>query len=276
MNAQDRHLIAIDLDDTVLSNLFSLDTDSVWALLDARDAGHIVMIATARPECITLPYYRLLGMNTLMSVMNGSYMYHPDDPSVPVFRRTIPAEVASRVTDAMQAMNMEHIWMEANNDLYSMDGIAPAHPYWRILFDASDLHICDAFPAVDCGRIYAVAANEQQAKDFRDMFANEALRIPIVPAADGKFHVHVWSATADKWYSVQDAAKYYGISPENIICFGDEMIDYKMTSEAAHGYVMCNGLPSIIQEAKEKGRGVTAYPCGKNGVGYELRRLLNL
>ena len=109
MNAQDRHLIAIDLDDTVLSSLFSLDTESVWALLDARDAGHIVMIATARPECITLPYYRLLGMNTLMSVMNGSYMYHPDDPSVPVFRRTIPGMMLCDNAElvAVMEINME-------------------------------------------------------------------------------------------------------------------------------------------------------------------------
>ena len=50
MNAADRHLIAVDLDDTILSAYFSLSAESVRALIEAQNAGHVVMIATARPE----------------------------------------------------------------------------------------------------------------------------------------------------------------------------------------------------------------------------------
>ena len=56
MNRNERHLIAVDLDDTILSELFSLNVKSVWKLIDLQDAGHVVMIATARPTFIDLPY----------------------------------------------------------------------------------------------------------------------------------------------------------------------------------------------------------------------------
>ena len=76
MNQDERYLIAIDLDDTVVSTLFTMNTDSAWALRDAQKAGHLVMIATARPWCITMPYYRALGLDTLVAVMNGSNDRH--------------------------------------------------------------------------------------------------------------------------------------------------------------------------------------------------------
>ena len=75
MNQDERYLIAIDLDDTVVSTLFTMSTDSAWALRDAQKAGHLVMIATARPWCITMPYYRALGLDTLVAVMNGKLMF---------------------------------------------------------------------------------------------------------------------------------------------------------------------------------------------------------
>ena len=72
MEENKRFLIAIDLDDTVLSSLFSLCARSVEALIDAKQAGHRVMIATARPTAMALPYYRLLGLDTPLSVLNGA------------------------------------------------------------------------------------------------------------------------------------------------------------------------------------------------------------
>ena len=277
MNADERYLIAIDLDDTVLNDLFSLDVKSVWSLINAQEAGHIVMIATARPSCITLPYYRLLSMNTLMSVMCGSYMYHPDDPAVPVFRHTIDAETVGTLTARMRELGMQHMWLEADNDLYSEDGVYPNHPYWRLLFRESTKHIGSPVPAVECGRIFAQTDSWEDAETLKAFCdANPAIRTSIYKTQSGSVHVHIFSSSADKWYSVKEAAEYYNIKPENIITFGDQGIDRMMTTEAAHGFVMCNGDKQMIEAAHASGRGVTEYPCGQGGVGFEIDRLLGL
>ena len=277
MNAEERCLIAIDLDDTVLGELFSLDAKSVWSLMNARDAGHIVMIATARPSCITLPYYRILGLNTLMSVMCGAYMYHPDDPSVPVFRRTMAAELIGELEALLQQLGMEHTWLEADDDVYSVDGVYPDHPYWRLLFQNSDVHIINPLPAVECGRVYTQSTSDEAVQQLKDFCtAKGTLRLTSFKDKNGVIHVHIWAASSDKWYSVQDAAEYYGIKPENIITFGDQGIDRMMVTQCENGHVLCNGEPRLIEEMRELGRGVTDYPCGQGGVGHVLDRLLGL
>lgn len=277
MNAEERCLIAIDLDDTVLGDLFSLDAKSVWSLMNARDAGHIVMIATARPSCITLPYYRILGMNTLMSVMCGAYMYHPDDPSVPVIRQTIDAPTVGELNDLFQQLGMQHTWLEADDELYSMDGVYPDHPYWRLLFQNSNVHLMNPLPAVECGRIYTQTMSDDAAQQVKDFCtAKGTLRVTVFKDSAGIIHLHIWSLSSDKWYSVQDAARYYGIKPENIITFGDQGIDRLMVTQCENGHVLCNGEPSLIKEMRSLGRGVTEYPCGQGGVGHVLDHLLGL
>ncbi len=277
MNQDERFLIAIDLDDTILSELFSLSAESVWALRDAQEAGHIVMIATARPWCITEPYYLALGLNSLVSVMNGSYMYHPKDTSAPTFRHDIDAATTRIVLDAMQDNGVEHIFLEANDDLYTADQVYPGHPYWKLLADHSIKHVMDPLPAVACTRIYGKAPNGAAAEAVRERIAAGGnLRVHVGEAPDGTCHIHVWSIKANKWYTVQEAAEYYGIRPENIMTFGDERIDDLMTRHAAHGYVMCNGNREMVEEAIAEGRGVTKHPCADGGVGYEIRRILGI
>ena len=172
---------------------------------------------------------------------------------------------------------MQHMWMEADDDLYSDDGIYPQHPYWRLLFRESTLHVSEQLPAIECGRIFAQTDSWESAEALKEYCDSmPELRVGMYKTAEGPVHVHIFSAAADKWYSVKEAAEYYGIKPENIITFGDQGIDRMMTTEAAHGYVMCNGDKNMIEAAKEAGRGVTDYPCGQGGVGYVLDRLLNL
>ena len=277
MNQDERYLIAIDLDDTVVSTLFTMSTDSAWALRDAQKAGHLVMIATARPWCITMPYYRALGLDTLVAVMNGSYLYHPDKPSVCLPNRTIDAETAGQVLEAMKANGGEHIFMEANDDLYTSDGVCPNHRYWELLFDESNMHEIGYLPAVECARIFAKLPHRAAGEAVRDAINPDGkLRVHVGELKDGTCHVHVWSVSADKWYAVKEAAEYYGIKPENVMAFGDERIDDMMTRCAAHGYVMCNGNQEMVAEAIAEGRGVTKYPCAEGGVGYEIRRILGL
>jgi len=277
MDAANRHLIAIDLDDTVLAKLFSLNVDSVWALKDAQDAGHVVMIATARPECLALPYYRALGLKSLLSLMNGSYMYHPDNKSAPVFEHVISCDDVDAAVNLMQANGFKHLFLEDNNDVYTIDGKRPEHPYWRILFEGSNVHQVTDLKGHKCARIFGKAESEATARLVKEQLdATGRLRVNVGQGLDGMWNMHIWSVTADKWYTVQEAAEYYGINPENILCFGDEGNDRMMTTCAPHGFVMCNGNKAMIEDARTNGRGVTTLPCDEGGVGYEVRRLLNL
>lgn len=275
MQTKDRYLIAIDLDDTVLNELFSLNVQSVWSLINAQDAGHIVMIATARPTCIALPYYRALGLHSLLSTVNGNYLYHPDDPSIPMIRHELCAEHTQQVLSAMEELSIRHAWIHNDDDLYTLDGVYPPHPYWRLLFRHSRVHTMASLPRITAGRIMAQADTQAQLEEMKKRFEN----VPGVivgggPNGFGTWNVTVMPESANKWYTVQEAARYYGIDDDHIACFGDENNDRMMVMNARHGFVMCNGNPGLITDMKALHKGVTTYPCREGGVGYEVDKLL--
>ena len=128
MKNKNRFLISVDLDDTILTELFSLNAKSAWALMDAQDAGHIVMINTARPTCLALPYYRALGLNSLLATVNGNYLYHPDDPSIPWKKHELSEAASAQILSTLKELDIRHPWIQNDDDVYTQDGIYPPYP----------------------------------------------------------------------------------------------------------------------------------------------------
>ena len=274
MNANDRHLIAVDLDDTILNDLFSLNVKSVWKLIDLKDAGHVVMIATARPTCLAMPYYRALGLNSLLSTVNGNYLYHPDDPSIPMIRHELDAGRADAVISVMEDLELQSPWMQSDDVIYRT-GEALNVPYFRIMFAHGQTHAVDQLPRIACGRILGLAKDEQTAMLAHDRItAAGGVTCTVYKNGFGTYSVSCTSEEADKWTTVHEAAKFYGIRDENIWCFGDENNDRKMVMNAAHGYAMVNGNPKLIADMQALGKGVTRLPCHEGGVADILAQLL--
>ncbi|MBQ6803287.1 MAG: HAD family phosphatase [Clostridia bacterium] len=267
MNAADRHLIATDLDSTILSDLYSLDVKSTCKLMEIKEAGHIVMIATARPTCLALPYYRIMGLNSLLSTVNGNYLYHPDDPEIPMIRHELTEGQMQSIFDAMKNAGITDGYMHID-DLVYLQGKEPAHPYFHLMLSQSEVHQVDHFPLLPCGRFFAFSPSIAQAREAEaQLAACKDMNVIVRPKEDGTASVVITPTSADKWISVQEAARYYGIREENIWCFGDEENDRMMVENAAHGHAMVNGNAQLIADMRAQGKGVTHLPCGQGGVG---------
>src|SRR5690625_7890766 len=74
-----KHLIALDLDGTLLTDKKEISTRTKQIIFSAMKAGHIVVIATGRPHRASINYYHELGMNTPMVNFNGALIHHPKD-----------------------------------------------------------------------------------------------------------------------------------------------------------------------------------------------------
>lgn len=275
MDKSRRHLIAIDLDDTILSTYYSLSSESVRALVEAQSAGHMVMIATARPEAMALPYHRAMGFHGPISTLNGAHLYHPDDPSFPTFTNLVPAESTAVFSDAAHRLGVKKIWLEENNAVRAVSDPAPDFFYFREVFRQSGATYHDRLPAVPAARIYACADTAEQGDALMEIMSARTdctVRRYITPS--GEHRINCNAATADKWYAVKRAAEICGIPEENIVTFGDATNDRLMITSAAHGYVLCNGAAAFVEEMRAIGVNVTEYPCAEGGVGREIRKLL--
>ncbi len=272
----EKHLIAIDLDSTVLSRMFTLDGESVVALLKCIDAGHLVVIATARPSCITLPYYRILAPGTPVSTMNGSFVYHPDDPTFPVRQTLAPEDEISLFLSAAEAV-ADFVWTANDDRIYATGAGPAAHLYFKELFRHSQVEILPSLPRMATAYAAAVVKGEEEEKYITDAIsACQNLYLKTYTSADGSRNVAVRAKATGKWPSVKYIADFYGIPTENIVAFGDEKDDMEMIVSSGRGYAMCNGNELVKAAALEAGKAVTEYPCGEGGVGRELEKLLCL
>ena len=275
MDKNKRCLIAIDLDDTVLSAYYSLSSDSVRALIEAQNAGHVVMIATARPEAMTLPYHRAMGFHGPMSTLNGSHLYHPDDPDFPAYEALISAESTAVFSDLADRLGIKKIWLEQNRCVHSVGEPDEEFFYFREVFRQSGAVYHDKLPALPAARIYVCADTKEQADEIMAvMGACEDCSLRMHVTSSGEYRINCNAVTADKWYAVKRAAEIYGIDSENIITFGDAINDRMMITSAANGFVLCNGSKAFVEEASAAGATVTEYPCKEGGVGHEIRKLL--
>lgn len=275
MNAADRHLIAVDLDDTILSAYFSLSAESVRTLIEAQADGHVVMIATARPEAMALPYHRAMGFHGPISTLNGAHLYHPDDPSFPAFSDPVSAESTAVISAAAHRLGIQKIWLEQNRAVHAVSDPAPDFFYFREVFRQSGTTYHDRLPAVPAARIYACADTPEQAEGLMEVMSTLpdcSFRRYITPS--GEHRINCNAVTADKWHAVRRAAEICGIPESNIVTFGDASNDRLMITSAAHGYVLCNGAPSFVEEMRAEGVNVTESPCAEGGVGREIRKLL--
>lgn len=275
MNASDRHLIAVDLDDTILSAYYSLSSESVRALIEAQTAGHVVMIATARPEAMALPYHRAMGFHGPISTLNGAYLYHPDDPDFPMITNLISPESTQAISDAAHRLGIPKIWLEQNNTVHAVSDPDPDFFYFREVFRQSGACYHDRLPAVPAGRIYACTDSAERADALLEVMSTLpdcAFRRYITPS--GEHRINCNAVTADKWHAVRRAAELCGVPESNIVTFGDATNDRMMIASAAHGHVLCNGASSFVEEMRAEGVTVTEYPCAEGGVGHEIRKLL--
>ena len=67
-----KHLIAIDLDGTLLTNNKDISQRTKQTIQKVVDNGHIVVIATGRSHRSSLHYYQSLDLNTAMINFNGA------------------------------------------------------------------------------------------------------------------------------------------------------------------------------------------------------------
>lgn len=59
-----KHLIALDLDGTLLTNKQEISARTKQTIQTAMEDGHLVVISTGRPHRASVHYYNELGLNS--------------------------------------------------------------------------------------------------------------------------------------------------------------------------------------------------------------------
>ncbi|MET3683388.1 Cof subfamily protein (haloacid dehalogenase superfamily) [Alkalibacillus flavidus] len=248
-----QHLIALDLDGTLLNNDKIISDRTLKTIEAARKAGHIVAIATGRPYRVSRQFYQQLGLDTPIVNMNGALVHHPKQPNWDHLHSPLPREVAFDIVDTCYDFGVQNILAEIMDQVYiefqnnhEITQFFQAGTESPAIFGNMKQNL-----ATDPSSVL-IHPFDDRIDSIRNTLTERHASIVDHRKWGAPFHViEVIRSDLHKAVGVQKIAKEYDIPQERIIAFGDEDNDFEMIDYAGVGVAMDNGIGELKSMANE-------------------------
>ncbi len=273
---EDIRLIALDLDGTVFTTDKRITDRTLAAVKAALDAGIVVMTASGR-QLAGLPKSLLAvpGMRYAMTSNGGAVVDIRTGEAV--YKDLLPYEQACQVARVLAGADAMAEYYHEGKSYADRAGFektlrSDLMPAWfKDYVKISRIPVDDFTERVLSGQCHI----EKFLISFEDMEERERVRkallvIPHLTIASGNdFNIEVNSETGTKGHTLTAFAAALGISPGQIMAFGDSENDLTMLRAAGHAVAMANAIP----EAKAVADEVT-LSNDEDGVALVIERLL--
>lgn len=241
-----RHLIALDLDGTLLYDWATLDEKTQNYLKHIKSLGHKLVIATGRPHRSSIRYYNALELDTPLINYNGGLITWDNNPE---FEEVSIRLERDKVVDIFEQNqhNIENAFCEIKDDIFlleeSEDVVDLLH-----FFGAAKLHVGafkDTLPADTNGCIIIAKDGKGQAvEDYvADHYEGEIMTRNW--GDDHRSVIELFSPLTNKGRALEHVAKTLGIPQEQTIAFGDGHNDLELLEYAKIGVAMKNSHPDL-------------------------------
>lgn len=276
----EKHLIAFDIDGTIVSNLTEITDFTVNTLRRLKDMGHYIMPSSARPENMVRWVSELLCANGPSCLLNGAFLYDFKNE-----RDMIPQKTLSRdevgalygfIRDEIGEENILAMHIEGRRFIGTLKPEAMSS-YFKSIWDISDHGVIDLnkVPDIDAARavIFPKVDYAQKICDHLNTVSGTSgcLRVDwngvVGDMSTRLFFSH---NRADKWNAILDTADFLGIDRKNILTFGDNWNDITMLSENPNGYALKDSY------AARHGIRETEFICEEDGVARELVKIFGM
>lgn len=258
-----KYLIAVDLDGTLLPDLYGLTEYSIRVFNKIREEGHTIIISTGRPFRSSYFVYQKFGLNTPMINYNGGLINNPSDPSFGVYDVYLKRDALVDIYKTQK----EHYYLffsEHNDNIYS--NIDDEHVHLLMHHsNLSKLFIGDIDKILPCDAhgtlILAKPGHSQYIKDYVEKNYS-MIGVRIWEWAEYKEIVELYSKEVSKGSAVMFVAKRLGFDKEHILACGDSPNDIELFKEA--------GVSVSLSNAEEHIKKISTYvypvSCGEDGL----------
>lgn len=240
-------LIAIDLDDTLLTDELEVTEATRQAMSDAIARGAHITIATGRMFDSAQKIARQVGLNVPIITYQGSLIKNLLDEQV-LYERSVPAKVALRLYEYclehglhLQSYIDDKLFVPEDNELirgYAKQSNIPYHveqDFKKIVGHdkQTKLLIIDE-PA----RLDALLP------ELRELLGSEVHLTKSKPN-----YLEFMHPEGTKGHALRFLAAHYGIPMGETIALGDAMNDHEMVQAAGLGVAMANAVPALKEIA---------------------------
>lgn len=266
-----KHLIALDLDGTLLTDDKRISAKTKTVIQSAREEGHIVMIATGRPFRSSEMYYRELELDTPIVNFNGAFIHHPNNDEWGIYHTPLDFGVTKEIIEALDSFSFHNIIAEIRDDVY-------LHYHDEKLIEIFQL----GKPNVTSGDLrrflpdaptsMLIHTDEEHLPKIREHLSSVHAEVVDHRSWTAPWHViEIIKSGMNKAIGLKRACDYYQIPQERVVAFGDEDNDLEMLEFAGKGVAMGNGIDHVKAIAND-----VTLTNEEDGVAKYLNEFLNL
>lgn len=260
-------LIALDLDDTLLTPDLTISPQTEQVLGRAMAQGVRVVIATGRMLPSALPYVRQLGLTTPVILCQGAVVVDP------VTGRTlrhmpVPVDQARAILDELQRMGVYCQFYQGEDYYFSKFGVHSE--LYRVLARHAGREV--GYPlsaAVTAPPDKLLLIDEPERLPGIKAHLAEGLCQGMTLAESKPYYLEINHAQANKGAALAFVAETLGVAQEEVMAIGDSTNDIPMIRWAGLGGCMGSGR----QAAKDAADFVTEDNA-HDGVACAVRRYL--
>ncbi len=271
---QAKYLIALDLDGTLLNDEKTISPLNQKILTYLENQGNKVVLCSGRALRSVSYYYDILNLkHSPVITYNGHLVKDLHDINFPeisyslnqntvkliykeLFEKKLITSAMSESLSTIYCDDTEDNFLFAFYDTKNMV-VKPG-----LLHETIDENVFTCVFKYETGH-----GHEEKIKCVVEKFPDVKVRFWF-----GGNYCELYIEDVSKARAIKHVAKYYGIPEDNIYAFGDSDNDREMLRELKNSYLMKNGNPTLIPDAKH----ITTYTNNDDGVGVELIKIFKL
>ncbi|MFA5693061.1 MAG: HAD family hydrolase [Acholeplasmataceae bacterium] len=269
----EKHLIAIDLDGTLLDSNSEISNENKEVIKTLSNLGHMVVLATGRPYHATIDYYYELELKTPVITDNGGNIREPLNNNFQTVVDGIPVLINHKLFNFTKPF-LESAFYSYGKYVYAYNYLERLHKIFMGSEKANIIHEdFDKLMHTPTGMIYLVK-NEflDDFENFLKTELNEEVNFRLW-GKDSKHGVYeIYKKGSSKLSAINWIRKHFNINEDNVISFGDGINDIEMIGGVKLGVAVSNAHESV----KEKAKYLSPYSNDENAVALFLKEYFKL
>lgn len=241
-------LMAMDLDDTLLTDELTVSDSTKEAMKQAIARGMHLTIATGRMFASAQQVAQQVGLNVPIITYQGSLVRNLLDEQV-LYERSVPVAAAARLYDYCREHGM-HLQTYIEDRLYAAEDNDKLKAYASQ--SSIPYTISESFETIvttSPRQTKLVVIDEPARLDAMKPELERQLG-PDVHLTKSKDHyLELLHREGTKGHALRFLAEYYGIPMEETIAIGDAWNDREMIEAAGLGVAMANAVPGLKELA---------------------------
>ncbi len=267
-------MICLDLDGTLLRDDKLIDKSTLNYLNDLADKGIEILIATGRHYDYAKYLTRGLSEDRIIVSNNGAGVF--DAAGWRIFTNPLPVSTATEILERAYRKDYcpyayvdctFHGWdlgVVGDIDCSDFEGVV-VRSMDRIKSLNMDFVFEEVLSVVVSGHIGEMTDLAQRLESSLENLSYHVMPMDF----DDYAMLEVMAAGVNKWTSIKKYGVMRGISPEEVIAFGDQRNDWEMIQGAGLGIAMRSGCKELLEMADL----VSKEDNNNSGIYHELKEI---